>query len=69
LFQQVATALSSTACDGHVPASLLYRLMEPTDLSRLVDNLAQADKINNLRQAYEISGCVANVIYIILNLK
>jgi hypothetical protein len=32
--------------------------MKPTDLSRLVGNLPQAGKINNLRQACEISGCV-----------
>ena len=47
--QQLATDLFPQAC---------YRLTKPTDLSRLVDNLPQAGKINNLRQACEISGCV-----------
>jgi hypothetical protein len=44
-----------------------YRLTKPTDLSRLVDNLLQADKINSLRQACEISGCV--VIMLLQSLK
>jgi hypothetical protein len=35
-----------------------YRLTKPTYLSRLVDNLPQAGKINSLQQACEISGCV-----------
>jgi hypothetical protein len=35
-----------------------YRLTKPTYLSRLVDNLPQACKINSLQQACEISGCV-----------
>jgi hypothetical protein len=47
--QQLATDLFPQVC---------YRLTKPTDLSRLVDNLPQAGKINNLRQAREISGCV-----------
>jgi hypothetical protein len=47
--QQLATDLFPQAC---------YRLTKPTDLSRLVDNLPQAGKINNLRQTCEISGCV-----------
>ena len=53
----VATALSLTACDRPVPASL-FPSDKPTDLSRLLDNLPQADKINHLRQACEISGSV-----------
>ena len=47
--QQLATDLFPQAC---------YHLTKPTDLSRLVDNLPQAGKINSLRQACEISGCV-----------
>ena len=47
--QQLATDLFPQAC---------YRLTKPTDLSRLVDNLPQAGKINSLRQTCEISGCV-----------
>ena len=39
-----------------------YRLTKPTDLSRLVDNLPQAGKINSLRQACEISGCVPSLV-------
>jgi hypothetical protein len=46
---QLATDLFPQAC---------YRLTKPTDLSRLVDNLPQAGKINSFRQACEISGCV-----------
>jgi hypothetical protein len=48
-YQQLATDLFPQAC---------YRLTKPTDLSRLVDKLPQAGKINSLRQACEISGCV-----------
>ena len=47
--QQLATDLFPQVC---------YRLTKPTDLSRLVDNLLQAGKINSLRQTCEISGCV-----------
>jgi hypothetical protein len=47
--QQLATDLFPQAC---------YRLTKPTHLSRLVDNLPQAGKINSVRQACEISGCV-----------
>ena len=49
--QQLATDLFPQAC---------YHLTKPTDLSRLVDNLPQAGKINRLRQACEISGCVCS---------
>jgi hypothetical protein len=52
--QQLATDLFPQAC---------YRLTKPTDLSRLVDNLPQAGKINSLRQACEISGCVGFVMF------
>jgi hypothetical protein len=47
--QQLATDLFKQTC---------YRLTKPTDLSWLVDNLPQAGKMNNLRQACEISACV-----------
>ena len=47
--QHFATDLFPQAC---------YRLTKPTDLSRLVDNLPQAGKINSLRQTCENSGCV-----------
>jgi hypothetical protein len=58
--QQLATDLFPQAC---------YRLTKPTDLSRLVDNLPQAGKINRLRQACEISGCVQhNAARLILDL-
>jgi hypothetical protein len=53
--QQLATDLIPQAC---------YRLTKPTDLSRLVDNLPLAGKINSLRQACEISGCIlANILW------
>ena len=47
--KQLATYLFPQAC---------YRLTKPIDLSRLVDSLLKTGKINNLRQACEISGCV-----------
>jgi hypothetical protein len=67
LFQQVSTALLSTACDRPVPASLL-----PPDETNIPVatwwQLAARRKINNLRQACEISGCLEN-IQVFLDMK